>query len=176
MTTPWIKTENIFSNPEGSFTHFPSQYSTMLWKVTIILTSVPTIRFTCSWTSRKWNQIMCICLSPALFFSLESMRFIRVGDARTVRSLPLPRSSPPYECHGVCVHPSVNGHTDCFQFGVIKNKVTRIFLCLFLMAEALTAVGHTSGTRRGRQSVLADTAELPKGMCQFTLLARWGEF
>lgn len=156
---------------------FPTQYPIILWKVTIILTFVTTIHFTLSWTSQKWNQIMCICLRQALFFSIESMTFIHVGDVGTVHSLLLPCSSPPYERHSVCIHHSVGGHTDCFQFGVIKNKVTSTFLCLsFAGHKRSLLLGIHPGIRGDKCSVLVDVAKLPKGMCQFTLLVRWGEF
>lgn len=176
VTIPWIKTENSVSTPEGSFTHFPHSIPnhTLKGNHSPDFCHHNSFYLLLNLTEMKSDHVY---LRRALFFSIESMTFIQVGDVGTVHSLLLPCSSPPYERHSVRIHHSVDGHTDCFQFGVIKNKVPSTFLCLsFAGHKRSLLLGIHPGIRGDKRSVLVYVAKLPKGMCQFTLLVRRGEF
>lgn len=172
MTTPWIQTENISSTPEG----FPQLIPNHLLRGNHYPDFCHHDLFYLLLNFTEMKSDHAYLFESGSVFSLKSMTFIRVGDTGTVHSPLLPRSSPRMN-HSVCIHPSVDGHRDCFQFGVIKNKVTWTFLRLsFAGHEHSLLLGIHPGTRGGRCSVLVDTAKLSKGRHQFTLLARWGEF
>lgn len=143
VTTTWIKIENIFSAAEDALVHSPSQHTVTLRKVMILTCiNMDSLYLLLNFVEMK-SYCGYSCESGFLSFNINSVTFILVG-AVVVQSFLWPCSSPRYEHQHLCMHPSVNGRMDCFQFLIIKNKVIMNTPVALWRTQAVTSVGYTS--------------------------------
>lgn len=127
VTRTCIGKQNLTGTPEAPFlpTHCLSAP-----KVTVILTS-DTRGWVCLfWTSDPWNDPGG---TPVCLASSADVVFVRFGHAAVVVLIAV-YSSVISSHHHLLLHPTVNGHLGCLQFGAVMNIATlsillKTFIC-----------------------------------------------